>query len=80
MYEGLFHKFADQNVAAPDSARCRCRLSGGSNRGFRGDSRGGARSCSDGAEFHLIPDRIIGRLAHNLVGPASIPAFLYQTR
>jgi hypothetical protein len=80
MYEGLFHKFADQNVAAPDSARCRCRLSGGSNRGFRGGSRGGARSCSDGAEFHLTSDRMIGPLAHNLVGLASIPAFLYQTR
>lgn len=54
MYEGLFHKLAHQNLALADGARCGCRLSSGSNRGFGGGSRGGARSCADGAKPDLI--------------------------
>lgn len=80
MYEGLFHKLAHQNLALADRARCGCRLSGGSNRGFGGGSRSGARSCANGAERDLISDLPIGPLARNLVGPASIPAFPYQNR
>jgi len=80
MYEGLFHKLAHQNLVPPDRARCGCRLSSGSNRGFGGSSRGGARSGADGAEFHLVSELMIGPIARNLVGPASMPAFPYQTR
>ena len=80
MYEGLFHKLAHQNLVPPDRARCGCRLSSGSNRGFGGGSRGGARSGADGTEFHLVSDLTTGPLARNLFCPASIPAFPYQTR
>ena len=80
MYEGLFHKFADENLAAADRACGGDCLPGRSNRGTGGSARRGARGCADGAERHLISDRMIGPLARNLVGPASIPASRTKTR
>src|ERR1700726_3207926 len=56
MYEGLFHKPADASLVAADRACDPDRLSGGSNRGFGSDSRGGTRSCANGAERDLISD------------------------
>ena len=80
MYEGLFHKSTDQNLAPADCACGGDRLSGGSNRGSGGSSRGGARSCADGAERHLTSDPTTEPSTRNLFCPASIPAYQYQTR
>ena len=59
MYEGLFHKFADENLAAADRACGGDRLSGGSNRGTGDSARRGARGCAHGAERHLTSDPTI---------------------
>lgn len=75
MYEGLFHKLADQNLALADRAGRGRRLSSGSNRGLGGGSRAGARSCANGAERDLVSNLPIGPLVRKLVGPASIAAF-----
>jgi uncharacterized membrane protein len=53
MYEGLFHKLANKNLAVVDRACGRDCLSGGSNRGPGGSSRGGTGGGANGAQYDL---------------------------